>query len=90
MLHVRSKQNFVQAQMKDLGRAQTRKLCYCFLGDGCLLHKVYLLTTFTKYELHEYMVLPSGVRPLFLKIYTWYHICNYDVTNVIIIVLIYL
>lgn len=90
MLHVRSKQNFVQAQMKDLGRAQTRKLCYCFLGDGCLLHKVYLLTAFTKYELHEYMVLPSGVRPLFLKIYTWYHICNYDVTNVIIIVLIYL
>lgn len=90
MLHVHSKQNFIQAQMKDLGRAQTRKLCYCFLGDGCLLHKVYLLTTFTKYELHEYMVLPSGVRPLFLKIYTWYHICNYDVTNVIIIVLIYL
>lgn len=90
MLHVRSKQNFIQAQMKDLGRAQTRKLCYCFLGDGCLLHKVYLLTAFTKYELHEYGTSKWGPPPLFLKIYTWYHICNYDVTNVIIIVLIYL
>lgn len=55
-----TKQNFIQTRINDFffqskGRVHTRELSYCFLGDGCLLHKVYIiLITFTRYELQKY------------------------------------